>query len=56
MEVRSCKDEMARGCSGLFKSLRMVAGVGLDRKIMSLELKSLVDVGGCAGECLEVSR
>lgn len=41
---------------GLFKSLRMVAGVGMDRKIMSLELKSFVDVGECAGECLEVSR
>lgn len=41
---------------GLFRSLRMVVGVGMDRKIMSLEWKSLVDVGGCAGECLEVSR
>lgn len=30
----------------LFKSLKMIAGVGMDRKIMSLESKSLVDVGG----------
>lgn len=42
--------------SWLFKSLRMVAGVGMDRKIMSLESKSLVDVGGAGGECLGVSR